>query len=65
MYFIASSNVHSALLDGFERGKTMGFLFRVAILLRIDSSKIPRMVERPMRIVGLTWSTISGRDLNC
>lgn len=57
--------MHSALLEGFERGKIMGFLFRAAILARIDLSKIPRMVESPIRIVGLTWSTISGRDLNC
>lgn len=52
--FMASSYVHSALLEGLERGKMIGCVFNFAMVLRIFASKIPRMVERPIRIVGLT-----------
>lgn len=54
VYLMASSNVHSELLEGFDRGKMIGCGFSLAMVLRILSSKIPRMVESPMRMVGLT-----------
>jgi hypothetical protein len=63
--FIASSKVHSALLEGFDNGKMMGRSLREAIFWRIDLSKTPRMVDSPIKIVGLTYSTTSGNDLNC
>jgi hypothetical protein len=65
VYFIASSKVHSALLDGFESGKMIGFVFSSAMVLRMDWSKIPRIVDSPMRMVGLTKSTTSGSVLSC
>ncbi len=51
---MASSKVHSELLEGFDKGKMIGLGFNFAMVLRMFSSKMPRMVERPMRIVGLT-----------
>lgn len=65
VYFMASSNVHSELLDGFESGKIIGRSFSLAIFCRMDLSKIPRIVDNPIKIVGLTYSTTSGKDLNC
>lgn len=62
---IASSNVHSELLDGFERGKMIGCSFSFAIVSRMFLSKAPRIVESPMSIVGLTYSMTSGKVLNC
>jgi hypothetical protein len=63
--FIASSNVHSALLEGFDKGKIIGRSLSLAIFWRIDLSKMPRIVDSPIKIVGLTYSTTSGNDLNC
>lgn len=63
--FMASSKVHSALFDGFESGKMIGFSLSLAMVFRIALSKIPRIVESPIKMVGLTKSTTSGRVLNC
>ncbi len=65
VYFMASSNVHSELLDGFESGKIIGRSLSLAIFCKMDLSKIPRIVDNPINIVGLTYSTTSGKDLNC
>lgn len=54
VYFIASSKVHSELAEGLESGKMMGCWFHWPILVRIDESKTPPMVDSPIRMVGWT-----------
>lgn len=49
--FIASSNVHSAFVDGLERGKTIGCLFIVAIRESTSLEKAPGIDERPIKLV--------------
>src|SRR5690242_13322887 len=50
----ASSNVHSDLLEGLDKGKMTGCLFSLAIFWMISLLKAPPMVDRPIRIVGWT-----------
>lgn len=55
----ASSKLHSDWEEGFDKGKMTGLSLSSAMRLRIFLSKAPPIVDRPMRIVGLTSSTTS------
>lgn len=62
---LASSKVHSDLLLGLERGKIIGRSLSSAIRCKSCGVKAPPMVDRPIKIVGLTCSTTSSSDLYC
>ena len=65
VYFRASSNVHSEFADGLDSGNMIGWSFHSPILVRIFGVKAPPIVERPIKIVGFTYSTTSASDLYC
>lgn len=65
MYFIASSKVHSEFEDGLDSGKMIGRVFHWPILVSISGVNALPMVDRPRSIVGLTYSTVWARVLNC
>mmetsp|Transcript_9264 Transcript_9264/g.26785 ORF Transcript_9264/g.26785 Transcript_9264/m.26785 type:complete len:254 (+) Transcript_9264:989-1750(+) len=65
LYFIASSNVHSALLVGLLNGKIIGRSFEALMVSMTSLSNALCIVETPIRAVGLSFVIAVFKSFTC